>query len=96
MEMTLNYSGAFCELGYDELDFVNGGGITTVIAYTTAGTICFCGGLFLTLVSLESFLCTVATFGVSSAVGFEAAGTAVTLYGMSIDCFSKAINATRR
>ncbi|SHI08498.1 hypothetical protein SAMN02745207_04286 [Clostridium grantii DSM 8605] len=25
MEMTLNYSGAFCELGCDELEVVNGG-----------------------------------------------------------------------
>ncbi|SHI07936.1 hypothetical protein [Clostridium grantii] len=25
MEMTLNYSGVFCELGYDELEVVNGG-----------------------------------------------------------------------
>ena len=25
MEMTLNYSGAFCELGCDELEGVNGG-----------------------------------------------------------------------
>ena len=26
MEMTLNYSGDFCELGCDELEGVNGGG----------------------------------------------------------------------
>ncbi|SHI08317.1 lactococcin A1 precursor [Clostridium grantii] len=43
MEMTLNYSGAFCELGCDELEGVNGGvdwnGVGLGVSMTAGGII---------------------------------------------------------